>query len=429
MQICQDQLANGLRLVTVEMPHLHSVEMVCYIGVGARHEPHCHSGISHFLEHMLFRGNDLHPTSLALERAFEAVGGAVNAATDTETTCYFSRLHPEAMVEGTRLFAALLRTPHWNDIDIERRVILEEALEDLSETGDMINPDVLTNRLFWPGHPLGEPTVGRSDSLAAIDRSALAAYHQQHYVPHNTVVTMAGRISHESALAAIESCFADWTGVIPAPPLAAPTLPETGRPSVVWVTDSSSQISLQLALQLPGRRHADAFPMRIWRRILSWGGASRLMLKLREELGLTYHVEANLSLLDEVGCLTIDVALQPDSLPVVLEELLKQLSLMVREAVQEEELERIKRNFRFDIDYSRDHAEDLAVRYGWGQLVGYVRSLEDELVDVDALTSDELQQVAERCLLPGRIAVAVVGPWRKKDRVVVEELLANWQPR
>ncbi|PLX78476.1 MAG: insulinase family protein [Desulfuromonas sp.] len=428
MQIYQDQLANGLRLVTVDMPHLHSVEMVCYIGAGARHESHRHSGISHFLEHMLFRGNDLHPSSLALERAFEAVGGAVNAATDSETTCYFSRLHPDALAEGTKLFAALLRTPHWNDIDIERRVILEEALEDLSESGEMINPDVLTNRLFWPGHPLSEPTVGRSDSLANIDRSALAAYHHQHYVPSNTVVTMAGRISHEQALAAIGSGFSDWTGEKPAPPLAAPELPEGGHPASVWVSDSCSQVSLQLAVQLPGRRNDDAFPMRIWRRILSWGGASRLMLKLREELGLTYHVEANLSLLDEVGCLTIDLALQPDSLAVVVEEVLKQLSIMVREAVQEEELQRVKRNFRFDIDYSRDHAEDLAVRYGWGQLVGYVRTLEDELADIDSITSSDLQRVAERCLVPGRVAMAVVGPWREKERIVVEELLAGWQP-
>ena len=138
-----DTLANGVRLVTVPMPHLHTAELVCYLAVGGRNEPPEVSGISHFLEHMIFRGTAEYANSTELERAFEAIGGAVNASTDAETTCFHSRLHPDYLAEGVALFASMLRRPLFKDIDVERRIILEEAREDYNEQGVQINLDNL----------------------------------------------------------------------------------------------------------------------------------------------------------------------------------------------------------------------------------------------------------------------------------------------
>ena len=121
----RDQLTNGLRLITVEMPHLHCAEMACYVQVGGRDESADLAGISHFLEHILFRGSLDFPSSFVLERAFEAIGGAVNAATDVESTCYHSRFHPQHLDEAARLFASLLTRPLFADVELERRIILE----------------------------------------------------------------------------------------------------------------------------------------------------------------------------------------------------------------------------------------------------------------------------------------------------------------
>lgn len=426
MHIFSDSLKNGLRLVTVQMPHLHSAEMVCYVGVGGRHESPDVAGISHFVEHMLFRGCEGFPDSTLLERAFEDLGGAVNATTDVETTCFFSRLHPEKLEEAVALFSSLLRKPLWSSPETERKIILEEAREDWNEQGEMINPDTLTNALLWPDCPLGQPLIGTSESLEKINLDQLRAYHERFYTPGNMVITLSGRVEHQRALRAVEAAFGDWQGQIaPAVPGVLPGCPDR-QPQLVWAHDSSSQLSLQFALQLPwGRKVDESFTMRIWRRILSWGGTSRLMLRLREELGLTYHVEASLNLLDETGSLAIDLSIRPDCLVQVVEEVLTIFKDMAREPVSADELERTLRNFRYDIDYSRDLPEEMAVRFGWGELVGFRRSLEEDLLAAEAMTAEKLQQLAREILQPGRLALAVIGPWRESDRAQVEQLMAN----
>jgi len=155
-----DQLANGVRLVTVPMPHLHSTELICSMAVGGRCEAPELAGVSHFLEHMIFRGTAEYATSIELERAFEAIGGSVNAATDAETTCFHSRIHPDYLADGVALFASMLLRPKFNDIDTERKIILEEAREDFNEEGAQVNLDNLMVALFWPDHPLGKSLIG-----------------------------------------------------------------------------------------------------------------------------------------------------------------------------------------------------------------------------------------------------------------------------
>lgn len=419
-------LANGLRVVSVPMPHLHHVEMVCYVGVGSRYETAEVAGISHFLEHMLFRGGEAFASSLEVERAFEEIGGAVNAATDAETTCYHSRLRPEYLARGAELFAELLRRPRWNEIETERRIILEEALEDLNEQGQIINPDVLTNQLFWPGHPLSRPIIGDAASLQQIDRDALEAHHRAYYTPGNTVIAVAGRLDPEQAATAVDAAFGDWpAATLPAAASSAELL-TAGEPQLVWAEDSSSQLIVQLAWQIPGRTGVSALPLRIWRRILSWGGTSRLMLQLRENLGLTYNVEANLNFYRECGCLSVDLAVHPDNLLASVREVLNIVSQMRSEPVPDEELERIKRNFRFDLDYSLDHTDDQAIRYGWGELVGYRRDIDQDRAEVEQIDAALLQKTARELLLPHRLRAAVVGPLRKGDRRELETMLAGW---
>lgn len=419
-------LANGLTLVTVPMPHLHSTEMVCYVGAGSRFENPSIAGISHFLEHMLFRGTEHYPTSLEVERAFEAIGGAVNAATDAESTCYHSRVRAEYLPQAAAQFADLLRRPRWNELETEKRIILEEALEDLNERGENINPDQLTNQLLWPDHPLSQPIIGDAAALQALTLEDLQAYHRRYYSPRNTVIAVTGLVEHDQALAAVESAFADWQGSDPGLPVPVVDPPPV-TPASCWVKDSSSQILVQLAWRTPGRQSRYPLPLRTWRRILSWGGTSRLMLRLREELGLTYNVEANLALYQECGCLSVDLALQPDNLTAGLSEVLNIFQEMRREPVAAEELERAKRNFRFDMEYSLDHTDEMAIRYGWGELVGYTRSVEQDLHDMQAVTAEQLLATASELLTPANLKVSVVGPWTDRLRAEGEALIGGWQ--
>jgi predicted Zn-dependent peptidase len=419
-----ERFPNGLRLLTIEMPHLHSAEMLCYVGVGSRYEAESEGGISHFLEHMLFRGTEDYPKSFCLEAAFESIGGAVNASTDAEATCYHTRFHPDRLDLCAQLFASLLRRPLLSGIEVERRIIMEEALEDYNEQGAEVNPDNLTSRLLWPGHPLSQPTIGTRDSLTTMSVAALQRYHQSFYTPHNTVIAIAGAIEHTAAQRAVAAAFADWTGK-PAPlprPWQEPK-EEMSGPESVWVHDSDSQVGVQLAFRLPGRNDARQMDLRVLRRLLTGGGTSRLLLRLREELGLTYSVDAAVSLFAESGCLSIDLAVAPENLLAATREVLLVLAEIRTCAISTEELERLKDGYLYDLDFSQDHTDEMATRYGWGELCGMLRTTEDDRQAVIAITAASLQRTAQELLTPQRLKLAVVGPFRRRDQKEIATLL------
>ncbi|WP_432821145.1 M16 family metallopeptidase [Trichloromonas sp.] len=421
----KDLLANGLRLVTIEMPHLHSADMACYVQVGGRDETAGLAGISHFLEHMIFRGTADYPNSFLLERAFEAIGGAVNASTDVENTCYHSRLHPRYLPEAARLFASMLTRPLLTDVEVERRIILEEALDDLNEKGDDISPDNLTARLLWPDHPLSQPTIGTGASINAISEADLRRHHAGYYTPDNTVIVVAGNIRHDQARQEVEAAFGHWQGQTLLQRQSPQTVP-CSQPETVWVKDSDSQINLQLAFRTPGRNHADTVPLRVLRWILSWGGASRLMLRLREQLGLTYHVEAGLSMLADCGCFSIELAVTPENLCRAVEEVLGVVRELCAEPVPDEELKGVLQAYLFDLEFSQDNPDAMLTRYGWGELTGYLRTVEQDRAQVMAVTPAVLQQAASKVFSAGNLKLAVVGPWKANDRKQVKQVLEKF---
>jgi predicted Zn-dependent peptidase len=418
-------LENGLCLVSVPMPHLHVAELVCYLAVGGRCEEPDVSGISHFLEHMVFRGTEDYATSTELERAFERLGGAVNASTDVETTCFHSRLHPQHVAAGVALFASLLRRPSFADIDTERRIILEESREDFNEEGVQINQDNLMVALLWPDHPLGDSLIGTPETLARIDLARLKDYYRRWYVPENMVICACGPIDEDEVVAAVEREFGDWRGAAPPALLEAPDVMLSGSGSC-WVEDSDSQVVLQLAFVLPGRADERIPGVLLLRRILSWGGGSRLPLRLREELGLTYAVEANCSLLSDCGYLAIDLAVARENLVEAVTELLRVLDELRVMPVPADELDATVQSYLYDLEFSQDQTEAQAIRYGWGLQVDYLRTMAQDRKAVKQITAAQLQQIAGEFLTRERARLVVVGPWQDADRSAVEQLLADF---
>ncbi len=419
-----DQLANGVRLVTVPMPHLHSTELICSMAVGGRCESPELAGISHFLEHMIFRGTAEYATSTELERAFEAIGGSVNAVTDAETTCFHSRIHPDYLADGVALFASMLLRPKFNDIETERKIILEEAREDFNEEGAQVNLDNLMVALFWPDHPLGKSLIGSTETLQKIDRDRLEAYYRAWYLPQNLVICACGPLKQDEFVCIANDEFGDWTAGETLPILPAPEVITT-RPESCWVYDSDSQVSLQLAFRLPGRQDERTLSIRLLRRILSWGGGARLSLRLREELGLTYSVEANCSLLSDTGYLAIDLSVAPKNLVAAITELFKVLAELCQQLVPDDELAAVVRSYLFDLEFSRDQSEAMAVRYGWGLQADYVRTLEQDCRELQQLTAEQLRQVARDFFRSEEAKLVVVGPWTDDDRQQIEQLLKS----
>ncbi len=420
-------LENGLRVVSVPMPYHHSCEVLITLGVGSRHETRRNAGISHFLEHMLFKGTADYPSGLELERAFEAVGGSANAATDSETTSFHSRVHPDHLERGVALFASLLQRPSFNDLELERRVILEEAMGDLNENGRQVNPDNIVAGLMFPGHPLGQPTVGSRSVIQHLSLSQLKKHYVTHYVPGNAVLSVAGPVKHEEIVTAAQQHFSDWQGELPPPPKPWQDPPGM-KPQWRWVRDAGSQASLQLAFLMPGRDSEHAVNLRVLRRLLSWGGMSWLMLRLREKLGITYAVEAILALYADAGTFSVDLAVSPQNLVTAVEEILDLFAGLHRQPVSRDELAHVLNSYRCDLDYSRDQVDEMALRYGWSELTGTKRTIRRDLAALDLVTREGLQRTANMLFTPQRLRGTAVGPYRVADRKTVELLIANWQP-
>lgn len=423
--------SNGLRVVCVEMPHLHAAELAIYVKVGGRNDPPGREGLSHFLEHILFRGTADYASSLAIETAFEAVGGAPNAATDAESTCYYSRVHPDHVRHGLEIFASMLLRPLLEGIEVEQRIIAEEAREDLNERGDEVNPDTITSRLLWPRHPLGMPTIGTLESIAAIDRADLASHLQRYYVPTSTVVVVAGPVRSRDIFTAAGEVFDGWCGAT-APPTPMVTKRNT-TPQIRFVRDSDSQVNLQLSFLGFPRNDRHFMAVRLLRRILAGGGSSRLHLRLREELGIVYSVEGAVGAYDETGCLTFDLSTAPANLPQAIEVTLDELRRMAAEPITAAELDRFRQSYIFDLEYSRDSAYEMGVRYGWGELVGVKRSIEEDQDEARCITAEMLQETARALFAPQNLNLVVVGPYKtgmkKTARGLIERYAERFTPR
>jgi len=418
-------LANGLLIIAVQLPHLHSAEIAIYLKVGGRNDPPGKEGLSHFLEHMLFRGTADYATTLELETAFEVLGGSVNAATDADSTCFYTRIHPRHAVEGLGIFASMLLRPSLGGIEIEKRIITEEALEDSNENGEDINTDNLASKLLWPDHPLGMPTVGTLKSIAEFTDQDLLEHLRRYYVPSNTVVTVTGDIDPEELFSASERYFNAWEGS-PAPDLS-PAPSEQHAPQSLFVKDMDSQTALQFAFRSFSRPDRRITASRLIRRILCAGGSSRLLMSLREGLGIAYSVSAGISAYDETGCFSIDLATAPENLPIAVAEVLKETRRLAVDLLDAEELERVKRSYFFDLEYSRDSTYEMGVRYGWGELMGVFTTLEQDQEESAAVTAEDIRNTAIDLFAPQNLNLVAVGPAAAATKREIGKILHRYE--
>jgi predicted Zn-dependent peptidase len=417
-------LDNALELVVAPLEYLHSVEIICYVKVGSCYELADQAGLSHFVEHMLFRGNARYPSGPALEQAFEQLGSSMNAGTDAESTSFFARVHPCKVKQGLELFSLMLRTPKFLHLETERSIVLEEAMGDFNEDGVDICADNRMSRLLWGDHPLGRPIIGTPATVRAFTQQQVREWYARHYVPDNLVISVAGPVSVRQVHAAVEDCFGDWPASRYGGSLLNAPVPEYTGPKIDWVKDSDSQLTLQMAWRTEGRKHKHAPGLRVLRRMLGEGGASLLMQKLREDSGLTYSVEASLEEYAECGCLSIDLATDPGNLLAVVEALLAVVE-RVRSGPEGEVLKVVARNALNYLDFSRDNVEDLAGRYGWGVVSGYMRTLKQDIDLWSSISPAAVHEAARYCLNPARMGFVCIGPWQQEERDKVETLLRN----
>ena len=401
-------LDNGLRLITATMPHTRSVTIHFFIGVGSRYETEAQAGISHFIEHLCFRGTPKRATASEISAAIEGVGGILNAGTDKELTVYWAKVtKPHFSLAVDVLVDIILNAKlEPTDIERERSVIIEEINMTKDSPSQQVNQ--LIDELLWPGHPLGRDIAGNKDSMSTINRDMILEYTKSQYQPDNTVVAIAGNIQHQKAVTAVSQAVAKWTQREPRHGYLA--YHEQPNPRLLVERRDTEQSHLCLGLPGLPLLHPKRFTLDLLNVILGEGMSSRLFTEIRDKLGLAYSIHSYVDHYLDSGAVTVYAGVETKNLPVAIRAILEQVSRL-KEPVPEAEITKAKELAKGRLVLRLEDTNHVA---GWmgGQeiLTGHILSADQVVSIIDAITTDELKQLAEEIFSSDKLRLAVVGP-------------------
>jgi len=412
-------LDNGLRVITAAMPHTQSVCISIFIGVGSRYETESEAGTSHFIEHLLFKGTQKRPTAREVSGAIEGVGGILNGGTDKELTVYWCKAAQSHFSLALDVLTDMLLHSKFDPVDIERerQVIIEEINMGKDSPSQWVN--VLIDDLLWPDHPLGRDVAGSKESVAAITRDLMLDYRRRRYLPANSVVAIAGNIQHDEMVTAVSQALGNWT-IQPERPGYLAYKPAPAQRLQVETRDIEQA---HLCLALPGLSlfHPQRFTLDLLNVILGGGMSSRLFTEIRDKLGLAYSIHSYAEHFLDSGSVTVYAGVEPKNLGTAIKAVLEQLS-QLKEPVPEAELSKAKELSKGRLLLRMEDSRSVA---GWvgGQEVLSERILSvDQIISIiDAITAEELKQLAQELMVGGQLRLAVVGPVASDEPL--EELL------
>jgi predicted Zn-dependent peptidase len=414
----QTTLDNGLRVITETMPQTRSVSICIFIGAGSRYESEAQAGVSHFIEHLSFRGTPKRTTAREISEAIEGVGGIINAGTDKELTVYWCKIAQPHLTLALDVLADILRNSRFDpaDIERERQVITEEINMSLDSPAQLVN--MLIDELLWPQHPLGRDIAGSKESVAAITRETIVDYLSQQYLPANTVVSVAGAGEHQEMVSIVEKALGEWTETETNPGYA-PYKEREFTPIRIEAKETE-QAHLCLALSGLPLLHPKRFSLDMLNVILGEGMSSRLFTEIRDRMGLAYSIHSYAEHFADTGSITVYAGVEPKNLQLAIKAILEQLAL-IKEPVPQAELTKAKELSKGRLLLRMEDSRTVASWMGGQEiLTRRILSVDEVIAIVDAITAEEIQQLAQELLVSNQLRLAVVGPIADEP---LEELL------
>jgi predicted Zn-dependent peptidase len=408
----KETLGNGLRIITSAMPHTQSVSICIYLGVGSRYESDVQAGISHFLEHICFRGTQKRHSAKDISVAIEGVGGILNGGTDKELTVYWCKVALPHLEIALDVLTDMILNSRFelNDIERERRVIIEEIGMSRDAPHQLVG--MIIDELLWPNHPLGRDVAGTRESVNALSREQMLDFLSREYIPQNTVVSIAGNIQHDSIVEDISKHIGDWKNKKKS--LTFPVYIEKENPRLKVENRDTEQTHLCLALPGISLTHPKRYALDLLNVILGEGMSSRLFLEVRDKLGLAYNVHSYLDHFHDSGALTIYAGVEPKNLTVSIEAILKQLGAL-KEPVLEEELTKAKELSKGRLMLRMEDSRSVA---GWmgGQetLNGYIQTVDEVIQKINEVTAVDMAELARELFIEDKLRLSVVGPAKDK---------------
>lgn len=412
-------LANGLRVITAAMPHTRSAAVQYYIGAGARHEDPAVSGVSHFVEHMVFKGTAKRPSPLMISEAVEGVGGALDASTDHEHTNYRALVpsahNATALDVLTDMILSALILP--TEIKKEREVIVEEINSSFDSPGEIA--DLLFNELMWGHHPLGQDIAGTRQTVRRLKRQDIVDHIHSRYRPASIVLSVAGNVTHDAVVREVERLWQaapDWArgGVEQAnePP------PVEAGPKLRYYHKDTEQTNLIVGVPAFPYTHPLRYAQDVLDTILGGGMSSRLFVSIREDRGLAYSVSSFLRTYADVGALGVHAAVDNDRLVPTLEAVMSELKRIRDTPVPETELRKVKEYIKGHTLLGLERSGYVAHWAGWQELMlGKIEPVDDAIEQIEAVSADQVMEVAQYLFSTDKLHLSVVGPGRASTSI------------
>jgi predicted Zn-dependent peptidase len=399
-------LANGVRVITEVMQHVRSVSVGVWVGTGSRRETTEQNGITHFIEHMLFKGTTKRSAE-EIARSVDSIGGNLDAFTAKEMVCYNTKVLDEHLPHAFDVLSDLVLHPLFRqeDIDKEKGVILEE----LKMEEDA--PDYLVHEIFsanfWKDHPLGKPILGTKETIKRFARDSVEEYYRSTYVPRNTVVTAAGHLTHAGMVQLVRDHFESLPAAASLPLGAAPS---THARIALRNKKALEQVHLCLGVPSYPLAHEDRFGCYIMNSLLGGGMSSRLFQNIRERRGLAYAVYSELNPYRDTGCLLIYAGTSIESARQVVELILKEFRQLKQEFVTDDELRRAKDHLKGSLMLSLESTSSRMSNLARQEMYFQRFFSLDELVEsIEAVTAEQVQRIACRFFDQKQIALTVLG--------------------
>jgi predicted Zn-dependent peptidase len=414
------ELDSGLRVITERLSSVRSVALGFWIGAGSRDETPARSGVSHFIEHMLFKGTQSY-NAQEIAETFDALGGELNAATSREHTVVYVRVADHHLERALDVMSDMVYAPLFADIDSEREVVLEEIAM-YEDTPHELVHDLFSQAVFGD-HPLGRPILGSADVISTVGRRTLTTYHRRMYAPGNIVFAAAGSVKHEELLELLERAEAKQEGSGTGGPQVRSPLVKAPAPTVRFQRKKTEQY--HVCLGAPGIARSDRrrFAASLLDGMLGGSASSRLFQEIREKRGLAYAVYTFGTQYTDTGLIGFYVGTREENLASCLEIALAEIADVAAGNISEAELERAKENLKGRILLSMEATSSRMSRLGKSLITDTeLLSLDRIVAEVDAVTSDAVAELAGMLLAPERLSAAGIGPSEGRFREAVRRI-------